>query len=96
MRDPGNAVITIRIDPPHGKPMAITREIGLYQTLTMFAPIDFPSADAGIAMMFCTPDADRKLRERKELVADIAHILAIAMVDCLGARDTEMGYPKER
>ncbi len=76
--------------------MAVTREIGLYQTLTLFAPIDFPSADAGTAAVFCTPDADRKLRERKELIADLAHIFAVAMVDCLGAKDTEMGYPKER
>jgi hypothetical protein len=96
VRDFDQAYITVEIRPPgYGNVMAITLPIGLFETRQMFQHIDFPSDDAGLAAMFCTPDAERKLMERKRVIAEIAHIVAHEMADLLGAKDTKMGYPEE-
>lgn len=94
---PDQAQITVEIRPPgYGRVMAITLPIDLYEARRLLRHIDFPSSDAGLAVMFCTPDAERKLMERKRVIAEIARVVAHAMADLLGAKDTEMGYPKER
>lgn len=48
-----------------------------------------------MAALFCTPDAERKLFDRKALIAEISRVVATQLADALGAADTEMGYPQE-
>lgn len=76
--------------------IAVTAPIGIYEARTMFAPIDFPSDGAGLASMFCTPNAHQKLKERHELIAAISKHIARELADMLCKGDTEMGYPKDR
>lgn len=97
MRNPDEAQITVEIRPPgHGRAMAISLPIGIYEARQMFQSLDFPSTDAGLARRFCTPDAERKLMDRKRVIAEIAWIVARELAELLGAKDTEMGYPKEQ
>jgi hypothetical protein len=80
---------------PFDTGIAVTVPVDAYRA--RLAPIDFPSVDAdALDRMLCTPGADRKLRDRRELVAALSHEVAKALADMLGAKDTEMGYPKEQ
>lgn len=96
MRHPDEAAISVQIHPPgHGRTMAFTLPIALHEARQLFQPIDFPSDDAGLGALFCTPDAERKLLSRKKLITEISRIVAQQLADALGATDTEMGYPKK-
>lgn len=60
-------------------------------------PLDWPSEDAGIAEMLCSPRAtiERVMASRAEISKKLTPILARALMDAMGAKDTEMGYPKK-
>lgn len=92
-----DAEISVTITPPRfGRPVTRNVRLGIHQARALLQPIDFPSADAGLAAMFCTPEADKKLLARHELAKHIAEVLGRALADALSDADTEMGYPKER
>lgn len=97
MRNFDEASITVSIHPPgFGQARAVTVPIDLYEARKVFRSIDFPSADAGMAAIFCTPDATQKLKDRKTVVDLIANVVARELMKMIGDGDTEMGYPKRK
>lgn len=92
-----DAVITATITLPRnfGPDFRVSVVVDIFAARKMLAPIDFPDSDPGLAVMFCTPGAELKLRERKEVIASISKALATSLADAIGAKDTIMGYPKE-
>lgn len=91
----GEASITVIFRRhPFDTGIAVTVPVDAYRA--QIAPIDFPSVGAdALDRMLCTPGADRKLLNRRALIASLSHEVAKVLGDMLGAKDTEMGYPKE-
>lgn len=77
---------------------AVVLAVDIPTARQVMAPIDFASsdADAMTAALFCTPRANEKLASRKEVADVISREVARALVDMMGLKDTEMGYPIER
>lgn len=60
-------------------------------------PIDYPTQDAGIAALLCTPPSERRTREaqRDFLAKNLAQILADRIMRVLASADMTMGYKRE-
>ena len=73
---------------------AIGKEI-VYDT---FGSLDLPSPGAGaIEKMLCTDSVtiERRMRSRQQIAKGLSKAITEALLDLMGAQDTEMGYQKE-
>jgi hypothetical protein len=75
-----------------------TVQIALSESLirSVMQPLDFPSPDAGLGALFCTNTVtiERVMQSREAAAKLISQALTKALLDAMGARDTQMGYPK--
>ena len=86
--------IVLEIYP--GDSREVWRELGDCLISESFRSIDRPStnADPFTVALLCTEPAEikRTMKTRKEIAALIADEITNALLDEMGARDTEMGY----
>lgn len=75
-----------------GRELAISRTLDTWLVENAFRPVDRPKAGVDVfSKMMCDSPViiEATMRDRKT----IAKLLTDAILDAMGAKDTEMGYP---
>ena len=90
--------ITVSIELEPGRTVAVQRTLSEMIVYDTFQALDHPSpgADSFTAAMFCTDTATvaRVMKSRKDISKLLSRELTEALLDQMGAKDTEMGYEK--
>lgn len=90
--------IRVTLDLGYGDFREIEKELSESVVRTALVPLDLPSSTAdGFGRFLCSPEAEirRVMRSREETARVLSRELTDAIVEAMGARDTEMGYPRE-
>lgn len=89
--------VTLTLD--NGRQVNRTIELSKSMFKDAAQPIDFPSDAANLTDFLMCTDAttrNRVLKDRRVLAEMIAAAITSAMLDHLGANDTEMGYTRQQ
>ena len=81
----------------NGKTVVAEKTLEFYIIEKAFLPIDWPSPHGrGFATFTCTPSTTiaEVTKDRSVIANALAEQITDALLDCMGASDTEMGYRK--
>lgn len=92
-----NPTITVSVEITPGDIKTVQRKIDEMIVYDTFQAIDRPSpgADAITAAFFCTDSVTikRVMKKRTDIAKMISGEIVDALLEVMGASDTEMGYP---
>lgn len=89
--------ITVDIEITPYQHKVIRKELADSIVYNTFGKLDFPSSSAGVfEKMLCTDSITiaRVMKSRKDIAKMLSSMLTEALLDLMGAKDTEMGYEK--